>query len=232
MARDATDIRVAGDALIYLAPLGTAFPTWDTPPADPWVELGYVTPDGVTFNFGREVTEIFAMQSAEPVRIVNTRTPRTVAFSMMQQGADQLILALGGGSVAADGLGGAFRFTPPDASVVDERAMIVEMVDGAFTYRWEMGRVQNREGVEEKLMREDSLNFPVTMQILVPSDGSASFELVTDDPAYDPAGLLLANGNGQVVDQNGEPSNGDPEAYDSEAEPTADDESAYEPAPA
>jgi len=199
MARDATDIRVAGDAKIFLAPLGTAFPAWDTAPATGWNELGYVTPDGVTFNFGREVTEIFAMQSAEPVRIVNTRTPRTVAFSMMQQGVDQLILALGGGAVPADAVTGAFGFTPPDASVVDERAMLVEMIDGTYTYRWEFPRVQNREGVEEKLMREDSANFPVTMQILVPGDGGPSFEMVTDDPAYDAAALLTTNGQGEPV---------------------------------
>lgn len=218
MARDATDIRVAGDAKIWLAPLGTAFPAWDVAPGTGWVELGYVTPDGVTFNFGREVTEIFAMQSAEPVRVVNTRTPRTVAFSMMQQGREQLILALGGGTVADEaGATGAFRFTPPDASVVDERAMLIEMIDGVHTYRWEMPRVQNREGVEEKLMREDSANFPVTMQILVPSDGGPSFELVTDDPAY--TATVLQSTDGDDVDDDGNPIEYDEDGNPVEPEP-------------
>jgi hypothetical protein len=198
MAFDAGDIRVAGVANIYLAPLGTAFPAWETPPADPWMDLGYVTPDGITANYGREVTEIYAMQSADPVRIISTRMPKTIAFSMMQQGRDQLILAMGGGTYATEAaLTDVFRYTPPDASVIDERAMLVEMVDGAFTYRWEYKRVMNREGVEEKLLREDSVNFPVTMAILIPADNSAPFNMITNDPAYDPAVVLAATDNAE-----------------------------------
>lgn len=187
MAFDAGDIRVAGIAHIYLAPLATAFPAWDAVPADPWVELGYVTPDGITATYGREVTEIYAMQSADPVRVISTRTPKTIAFSMMQQGRNQLILAMGGGSYALEAAEtDVYRYTPPDASVIDERSMLVEMIDGTNVYRWEYKRVQNREGVEEKLVREDSANFPVSMQILVPADGSAPFSMVTNDPAYAP----------------------------------------------
>ena len=218
MALNSGDIRVAGMAHVYLAPLATTFPAWDVPPPDPWVELGYVTTDGITATYGREVTEIYAMQSSDPVRIISTRTPKTIGFAMMQQGQDQLILAMGGGTYAADGVTGAFRYTPPDPSVIDERAMIVEMIDGTFTYRWEYPRVQNREGVEQKLVREDATTFPVVMQILTPADGSAAFEMVTDDPVYDPAALLSANGNGETPDGEGEPEvdpeTGEPVAYD------------------
>lgn len=187
MAQDATDIRVAGKANIYLAPLGTTFPAWEVPPDDPWVDLGFVTPDGITATYGREVAEIYAMQSADPVRIISTRTPKTIGFDMMQQGRDQLILAMGGGAYALEALEtDVYRYTPPDASVVDERAMLVEMVDGLNVYRWEYKRVNNREGVEQKLVREDATTFPVVMQILVPADASAPFNLITNDPAYAP----------------------------------------------
>lgn len=207
MAFDSGDIRVAGQANIYLAPLGTAFPAWDVVPADPWVDLGYVTPDGITATYGREVTEIYAMQSADPVRIISTKTPKTIAFEMMQQGRDQLILAMGGGTYALEASEtDVFRYTPPDASVIDERAMLVQMQDGVHIYRWEYKRVQNREGVEEKLLREDAATFPVTMSILVPTDASAPFHMITNDPAYAPSGVLL-------VARNGEP------ASESDAEP-------------
>jgi len=182
MAYDAGDIRVAGIASIFLAPLDTPFPAWGVPPDDPWVDLGYVTPDGITANYGREVTEIYAMQSADPVRVISTRTPKTIGFSMMQQGRDQLILAMGGGTYALEALEtDVYRYTPPSAAVIDERAMLVEMIDGVHIYRWEYKRVQNREGVEQTLQREDSANFPVTMQILTPADGSAPFNLITND---------------------------------------------------
>lgn len=182
MALDAGDVRVAGDAHVYLAPLLTTFPTFATDP-DPtdWTELGYVTPDGITLSFTREVNEIFAMQSAEPVRVVPTKLPKTVGFTMMQQGQMQLILALGGGTWTTTG--SIYKYEPPETSVVDERSMIVEMVDGLYKYRYHYPRVQNREGVEHKLLREEAATFPVTMQILAPTDNSKPFYIESDDPA-------------------------------------------------
>jgi hypothetical protein len=185
MALDAGDIRVAGMAHVYFAPLLTAFPAFDEEPAAPWTELGYVTTDGLTLGFSREVQEIYAMQSLEPVRVISTKIPKTVGFSMMQQGRGQLILALGGGTWTTTGTAPdiVHRFEPADASVIDERAMLVQMIDGAYEYRYGYKRAQNREGVEHKLVREDAATFPVTMQVLAPTDGSVPFFIESNDPA-------------------------------------------------
>lgn len=182
--QDATNIRVAGDAHIYLAPVGTAFPADITAdPAAAWVDLGYVTTDGVTLSYGREITEIYAMQAIDPVRVVATKAPKTIAFALMQSGREQFYLALGGGTFTDETTG--VRYTPPPASYIDERAMILDMMDGNVTYRYEYKRVQNREQVDNKLVREDAATFPVTMQILIPTGGEAPFEMLTDDPAFD-----------------------------------------------
>lgn len=185
MAFSANDIRVAGNAHIYLAVAATPFPDWDEVPADPWVDAGYVTTDGITLAFNREVTDIFAMQSVDPVRTIATRLPKTVGFSLMQQGRDNLLLALGGGTfTAVPDETGVFMYEPPDAADMDERAMVVEIADGEFTYRWHYKRLQNREGIEHQYLREDAATFPVTMQVLTPDDGSVPFYMTTDDPAY------------------------------------------------
>jgi hypothetical protein len=187
MALDAGDIRVAGTAHIYFAPLLTTFPAFDeVPDPDDWDELGYVTTDGLTLTFGREVTEIYAMQSLEPVRVIATKVPKTVGFSLMQEGRSQLIMALGGGTFTTTGVAPdiVYKYEPPDASVIDERSMIVQMLDGTNEYRWYYKRCQNREGVEHKYVREDAATFPVSMQILAPTDESAPFYLETNDPAY------------------------------------------------
>lgn len=228
MAFEAGDIRVAGNATIYVAPVGTAFPAFGVAPAAPWLDLGYVTEDGITANYGREITEIYAMQSVEPVRIIATRMPKTIAFALMQQGRLQFELAMGGGEWAADGAAtDVFRFTPPDPSVVDEKAMLVVFSDGGFTYQFEYKRVQNREGVETKMVREDALTFPVTMQILMPTTGTVPFEVVTDDTAYAAAALLDADGN-PIPSGNG---NGDPQPYDPNAPQPQPTEPEPEPAP-
>lgn len=188
MALDAGDIRVAGMAHVYFAPLLSPFPAFDEDPdpTDGWAELGYVTTDGITLSFSREVTEIYAMQSLEPVRVIATKVPKTVGFSMMQEGVPQLILALGGGTVTATGVAPdiVYKYLPPDASVIDERSMIVQMLDGTNEYRWNYKRTQNREGVEHKYVREDAATFPVTMQVLAPLDESEPFYMETNDPAF------------------------------------------------
>lgn len=186
MALDAGDIRVAAMAHVYMAPVLTAFPAFDTDP-DPadWAELGYITTDGITINVGREVQEIYAMQSLEPVRVIATKVPKTVAFSMMQEGQDQLAIALGGGSWTTSGVAPdiIYKYIPPDPSVLDERAVIVQYIDGDFEYRWNFKRAQNREGVEHKLVREEAAAFPVTMQILASTDGTEPFYIESNDPA-------------------------------------------------
>lgn len=185
MALDAGDIRVAAMAHVYLAPVGTAFPTFGTDPDDPWMELGFITTDGITISVSKEVNEIMAMQSLEPVRVVTTKAPKTVAFAMMQEGRDQLFLALGGGTITESvGPPVVYKYEPPDPSVLDERAMIVEFIDGAVSYRWCFARTQNREGVEHKLVNEDAATFPVTQQVLQPIDATVKpFYIESDDPA-------------------------------------------------
>lgn len=184
MALDATEVRVAGNTHIFTAPVGTAFPAWGDVPADPWVDVGYVTTDGVTWTFDRTITEIYAMQSDEPVRVVNTRLPKSIGFSLMQAGRSQFALAMGGGTWAAEaGETGVFRYTPPEVGTNDEYAVLVEMIDGDNTYRWNIKRSQNREGITFNYVRDDAATFPVTLAMLAPDDGTAPYYMTSDDPA-------------------------------------------------
>src|SRR4051812_35818400 len=188
MANNADAVRVGGATQVYMSPVGTAFPPFDTAistvPA--WIDTGYIATDGLTWHFDREVTEIEAMQSLDPIRIMTTKLPKSFEFGLMQSGQEQFALALGGGSWAEEGTAtGIFVYTPPDISEVVERACIVEMVDGLVTYRWEIKKCQNKEGVEFKYVRDDASTMPVTMTILAAPDGSAPFNIRTDDPQMD-----------------------------------------------
>jgi hypothetical protein len=188
VANNADAVRVGGATQIYMAPVGTAFPTFDvaisTVPA--WIDTGYVSTDGVEWEFGREVTEIEAMQSLDPIRIMTTKLPKSFKFGLMQSGQEQLALALGGGSWAVDAVDTTlFIYTPPDVSEVVERACIVEMIDGPIVYRWEIKKSQNKEGSTFKYVRDDAATLPVTMSILAAPDGSAAFNIKTNDPNMD-----------------------------------------------
>lgn len=187
MALDSADIRVIGTGGVYVAPVGTAFPafTADLSADEDFIDLGYLTEDGINFSFGREVNDIYAFQSNDPVRTVQTRQPKTVGFTLMQTGREQFNLALGGGTWTVTGVAPdeVYTYTPPDASDVDERAMIVEIIDGDLKYRWEYERTLNKEGVEFTAVRQDAVTFPIVMSVLTPADGAVPFVFRTNDDA-------------------------------------------------
>lgn len=186
MANDATAVRVAGNTQIYLAPVGTAFPDFDDDmaTATPWTDLGYVTTDGVTWNFGREVTDIEAMQSGEPIRTVSTKLPKTLAFALMEAGQKQFQVAMGGGTWVEEGTAtGIWRYEPPDVSELAETAVVVEMVDGTAKYRYHVKRSQQREAVEHKYTRDAAATLPITLSVLAAPDGGKPFYILSDDDA-------------------------------------------------
>lgn len=185
MGFESSEVRVTGTGHVYVAPVGSDFPASVSEPvahADGWVELGYASEDGARFSFGREVNEIMAWQSFDPIAQVVTRVPKTVSFDLMQWNQHTVKLALGGGSVT-ELASGEYEYQPPDESFRDERALVVEGIDGNYTYRFCYRKAINEEGVEFAFVRENPVLFPITMKILAPDDDASSFFIQTDDPS-------------------------------------------------
>src|SRR5262245_16862267 len=133
MPQDATDVTVAGTGAVYVAPLGTPLPDDLDPLAAPWVDVGFVSDDGVTITFSRDTEEINAWQTAEPVRVLTTAEPKTIAFELLQFDRDTVALAFRGGTFTATS---PYVYTPPAAGTTQEVAMVIEAIDGDETFRW------------------------------------------------------------------------------------------------
>lgn len=189
MSLDPTEVAVAGTGHIYRGPVGTAFPADITEDVDlnDWTELGYSTPEGVRFNFGRETSEVMAWQSRDALRVLTTSTPRTVAVDFLQFNADTWATALGGGTVTEDAPG-AYTYEPPDDGDSDEFAYIIEALDGDETYRWLFRRVENMSGVEFGLTRENAITLPTEVKVLAAPGGAKPFDFQTTDAAFAPSG--------------------------------------------
>jgi hypothetical protein len=182
MAIDGTEVRVAGAGHVYMAPKGTALPTdLVTPLPAEWVDLGYVTEDGVGFSFGRETTDLNAWQGSK-VRVLTTAEPASVNFALMQTNEDVLPVVFGGGAVAESGTGTdkVYTFTPPAEGVNTERSCVIEFNDGDISYRYCMSRVQLEGNVEFTLVRTGALTYPLTFGVLA---ADPKFTIVSDDPA-------------------------------------------------
>jgi hypothetical protein len=182
MAIDGTEVRVAGAGHVYVAPAGTVLPT-DIETALPaaWVDLGYVTEDGVGFSFGRETTDLNAWQGSK-IRVLTTSEPVSTNFALMQTNGEVLKVALGGGTIAKTGTAPdeVFTFTPPGKGVNTERAICIEFNDGDLTYRYNIPRAQIEGNVEFTLTATDAVTYPLTFGVL---DADPKYTIVSNDPS-------------------------------------------------
>jgi hypothetical protein len=196
MAINASEVRVAGTGKVFMAPAKTSagqpatLPTdATTAPGAGFVDLGYTTPDGVKMTFSRETSELDAWQGSS-IRVLTSKEPKEITFTLMQQSTDTLVAAFGGGTVAvvaASGTAGSpgykpavATFTPPTKGTNTERALIVQYDDGAIHTRFLFARAQISGSVELSLNANGSVDLPLTWKVL---DSTPPFSIISDDPA-------------------------------------------------
>jgi len=141
MALNATETVVAGTGNVYIAPVGTTMPTEvDTALDAAFIESGYTTEDGVLFRYSEDQAELKVWQTPHPVRTTITDAANEVEFELVQFNKTTLPLALGGGTVVATSAG-KFGLSLPAAPTVQERCLVVDIVDGTVTWRIALDRV-------------------------------------------------------------------------------------------
>lgn len=176
MATTATEVRVAGAGKVYAAPEGSTLPT-DLGALDAaFVDMGYVTTDGVTFTHGRETEDLDAWQGSK-IRVLTLSEPYSVSFTLMQTSQDALLLAFGGGSVSTNL--GVHTFAPPTGQNA-VRALVIEFYDGSLTYRYVIPRAQIEGEITYTLTNEGAVTYPLEFGVL---DNSPKFQIITDDTA-------------------------------------------------
>jgi IPT/TIG domain len=160
------EVVVAGFQRLLVAPTGTAAPDGiDAEYPAAWYDLGYTTEDGITFSFGLDTDTLMTSQSLDPVRMLTTGRPKTVAGSLRQFNRENLTLALGGGTWSGNAQDG-FEFEPAPSSFIDERMVSVEFEDGNKKARFFGRRTMVSEAVEFTLVNTAGLVFPLTFTVL------------------------------------------------------------------
>jgi hypothetical protein len=171
MAQDATEVVVGANGDIYVAPTGSNLPVDVDDPLDAAFSeaLGFVSEDGVTATDGKTTQNIGAWQSFYPLRVLVTERDFRVAFVLRQWNQDTVSLAFGGGTFEATG--SFTKYTPPDPSVLDERALVVDWADGDDLFRLVVPRCLAIEAVSTQLTRVNAADLPITMAVLAPAEG-------------------------------------------------------------
>lgn len=181
MGLEATEVRVAGAGHVYVAPAGTALPEdLEALPVD-YVDLGYVTTDGVTFTLQRETTAIDAWQGSK-IRVITTDDPVSVKFALQQSNADTFQVAFGGGEITFPSAGVA-KFSPPAKGENTERVLVIDGIDGDISYRYVFARVQIEDSVEFVLSRTAATTYPIPFGVLDNGDEDKWF-ILSDDEVF------------------------------------------------
>ena len=180
MPQDEQNVIVAGTGAVSAAAEGTALPAdLVTPLPAAWIDVGYISEDGVQFTFDRTQEEINAWQVSTPVRVLTTAEPISIAFELEQFDREAVLLAFRGGTFA--GSTAPFTYTPPDAGASDVRALVIDGIDGDYSFRFTFPRVSLSESVALALVRSDAIRLPLTFSVLA---ASVKWAIVSDHPAF------------------------------------------------
>lgn len=183
MANDADNVRVGLNGTIYIAPKGTTAPAdLETPWGTGWVDLGYLSDDGVEMAYSTNTQDINAWQSLSPVRKVLTGVDMTLAFTAIELKTSTLTLYFPSSTVT-DVTTGVHKLSIPAAPAPDERAIGLEWNDGDIINRLiiSRGEVTNRDNIT--LARSGAVALPMTVSAYADTAPEIAVWL-SNDPAW------------------------------------------------
>jgi hypothetical protein len=160
---------------VYVAPVGTAAPTTEAVALNAaFIDLGHIADDAPSISPSSETNEITDWLGVL-VRATTTTT-WSVSVPLLETTAEALKLAFGGGTLTTTASG--MKFVPTE--LTQERAMVIHMVDGDFTYRFYFARVIVTEVGEVSPSSTDGTVWEITFTVAAPSSGD-KIALFTDN---------------------------------------------------
>lgn len=136
MAKDRTNIRIYGDDAsgVWVAPKGTTGPTTLAAPGVGFNEVGWLSEDGIDLDRDANVAEFTAFQGGAIVRRKKTSVKDSFKFVCLEETATTMGLAFAG--VTPTTATGVDTFAITNQTASDERAWVVDVVDGTVTKRY------------------------------------------------------------------------------------------------
>ena len=183
---DADELIVAGDGQVYVAAVGTALPTTGPTQAlnAAFKGLGYHTEDGASISVDPDLFEVPAWQSRRAIRRDFQGQELTVSFTLLQWDEDTLPFAFGGGSIVDLGSGNYRYDFPEDSASLDERSLILDVVDGSKRFRFVFPRGNVTEGVESQFQRGAAAGLPISWKALAPTEGGSAGYVLMNSAAF------------------------------------------------
>lgn len=167
---DADEVLVSGaTSRLYLAPVGSTAPTnHSSAPDAAFIDIGYVK-DPPKIRRDRTTVDIEAWNEDDPIRTVLDKEKNDFTVKLMQVTNEALKLYYRGGTTATAGTGK--KFTP--AGTDQERAMVLDVIDGSNVFRLYVARLQVVSVGELSFPKANTADMEITFRRLAPSSGDA-----------------------------------------------------------
>lgn len=159
MALDSANVDVAVTGTVSYAPVGSTAPTDAITVLDAtFLDVGYISEDGVVEARDRSTNNIIVWQNAETVRTSITEASITVNFTMVETNPNSLALFYG---ASVDGTDGSIEIVP--AQTGGRRSFVVDYVDGEKFVRLYIPQGEVTEVGEVTLANSDPVGYEVTL---------------------------------------------------------------------
>jgi hypothetical protein len=187
---DAANIMIAVGGDVNVADAGATMPTEVSEAIDAaFDDVGYVSQEGATWRPGpgeREPTRVW--QTTLPVKYrPNADRTLQLSFALAEFNSVTVPIALGGGTVidiAGDGSQG-YRYDPPAADAIVEKAIVVDWTYNGFNYRLAIPRVMATGDAEHTFAWTAETSLPVVFNVLE-EPGVLPYALYSDHPGFAP----------------------------------------------
>jgi hypothetical protein len=172
MALTTSEVRLAPEGSVWVAPVGTTEPTntstaWATVDAD-WLDFGYISEDGVSLTPSVDTNSIRAWQSLHDLKRPIVGVEFEVSFVPMQVNQTTVGVYFLGEEDGFTNVGGTTgRLEIPNSPGTQERALGIEWTDDeGDVNRLVIPRAQITDREALQLQRPEALTFGVTFVAL------------------------------------------------------------------
>lgn len=168
---DDTLVRLGVTGQFRVAPFGSTAPTGMAAYAAPWVDLGWISDEGITENRETDTTPFTPWQSNSPIRVATTSDIISFATTLWTTSFDTISLYFKTKAEDMTETAGVVEFVDGDIKDPDRRAFGVDVVDGIYARRALIpnGEVTEREGLTYK--KDELIGYPVTVTAYPGAEG-------------------------------------------------------------
>lgn len=182
MAKNTMNIRMFADSAsaVFVAPKGTTLPSDFSAPAAGFVEVGWITEDGVAETQSGNVAEFTAWQGSTVVKRKRTQAQKKFTAEFTEENVVTMGLKYRGQVPTITGAAGSkiAKYTFTDQNVTDERAWVIDLLDGAVKHRHVIPAGDYQITGPATASAAGVMSYPVEITVI----GDAAYEL-TNNPA-------------------------------------------------